>query len=134
MGVSPNDLTINTGGVLNGNNKKITVSGNLTIDGIYYGGGQDFDFTGGPGTSFDGSGVMNLGPNKKFKINGSTSIASDADLYIEGQVEIQNDIVVTNNGTIYITAQIAGKNANSSPGLKKPVQGLGRPVDQAAEQ
>ncbi|MFC2086503.1 beta strand repeat-containing protein, partial [Bacteroidota bacterium] len=80
----------------------------------YEGGAQPLDFTGGVGTSIDGTGVINLKSTSSFNINGNTTIASTANLYVLGDVTLDNDVTVTNNGSVETTTDIDGSNAGST--------------------
>ena len=96
-----NDLTINTGGVLDDDFQgAMTVDGNLVLDGTKTG-SSDLYFTGIAGTSIDGTGIHNSSGD--FIINGAATILSSAYLTSIGQVVLDDGITVTNNGTIILS-------------------------------
>ena len=104
-----NDLTINSGGVLDDDNKgDITVNGNLTINGTVTG-DKNIQFTGGSGEIIDGTGVHNS--TKDIVVNGTASIASAASLTIISNFEITGSTTVTNNGTVIINTDLKGASA-----------------------
>jgi len=104
-----NDLTVNSGGVLDDDNKgDITVNGNLTINGTVTG-SRNIQFTGGGGEIIDGAGVHNS--TKHIVANGTASIASTANLTIISNFEISGSTTVTNNGTVIINTDLKGASA-----------------------
>ena len=101
-----NDLTINSGGVLNDDNAgDITVDGNLVLNGTKTG-VKDILFTGGSGQTIDGTGIHSS--SKNIVINGDASILSTASLTIINNIALGNGVTATNNGTITINGSITG--------------------------
>ncbi|MBL4705735.1 MAG: G8 domain-containing protein [Flavobacteriales bacterium] len=110
------NLTVQSGGILDGltNNQLITIDGSLVVNGTLKADSKDIIFNGGAGTTISGLGTIFMNNSgKNFKIFGNTTISSGSDLYMFGKIQIQNNIVVTNNGTITADDDIEGKNASS---------------------
>lgn len=109
------NLTIQSGGILDAssNNKILTIDGNLDVDGTLLASNKDIIYTGG-GTTIEGSGSVTISnTGKKFKIYGDATVLSTADIYFFCNVEMQNNDVVTNNGTVSIDEDLLGTNGNS---------------------
>jgi len=107
-----NDLTINNGGVLDDDNTEdFTVDGNLVLNGTKTG-QKHILFSGGIGTSIDGTGVHNSA--KDIKIFGNTSIAATANLTIIKKIDLQSGVTVTNNGTVIVNDDVKGAGDGTS--------------------
>lgn len=108
------NFTIDASGVLNTDNKKFTISGNVLINGSYASsaGAQDMVLIGG-GTTLGGTGVINI-QNQKLDFQGDVSIISTAELTVLGKGQLENGVTVTNNGLISFNNDVDGKNAAST--------------------
>jgi hypothetical protein len=102
-----NELTVNGDFINNGTFTSLDVSGEEPV----------ISFN-GVGATLDGTGTFNTGTTGELWFNASTAIAESADLTITGanndMVRINNDILVTNNGSITIVEGIFGGNAGST--------------------
>ncbi len=108
------NFTISAGGVLNTDNKKFTISGNVLIDGSYASsaGAQDMVLIGG-GTTLGGTGVINI-QNKVIDFQGDVTILAITDLTVLGKAQLDNGVTVTNNGAISFDNNVDGQNAAST--------------------
>ncbi len=115
QGARIQNLTIDAGGILNGDNRITRVSGNLTVNGTYtskVAAGSDLILTGGV---LDGLGnIIINGTGAYFRINSNLSVSSSADLFISGPVNIGSAVTVTNNGAVEISGDMVGTNATTS--------------------
>lgn len=109
------DLTIETGGVLNAENRTLTVNGKLVVDGTYTSknaAAKDLEFN---GTILEGAGSIIVDfVNRDLKINNSSVISASSDLSVYGNVAIGTGVTVTNDGTITITGDLKGNNGTTS--------------------
>ena len=104
--VTISNLTINSGGVLDDDNKgDMTVNGNLAINGTVTG-QRNIQFTGGAGTSIAGTGVHNS--TKDIVVNGTTSFLSTTYLTVINNVDLGSGVTLTNNGTVIINNDLKG--------------------------
>jgi len=102
-----NNFIIDAGGIATTTNKKLTVDGDVTINGFYIGGTFPLVFDGANAT-IDGVGriILNSGVDVDIS-NGNKTIASTAVLQItSGDLDIAAGITVTNNGSISVTEDI----------------------------
>jgi hypothetical protein len=105
-----NDLSVNSSGVFDDSNNNIQVDGNLYLNGIMAG-SRDLQFTGGAGTTIDGSGGHSA---KNFDINGSTTILSTANLTFGATVDMINGGTTTNNGSVTFVGDLKSTGAAST--------------------
>lgn len=117
--VTVNNLTINAGGVLNNinENREITISGNYIVNGTHVMPSGDINndvmYLTGTDVIIDGTGVVENGGEVHIS-TGNKTVASTADIkFSTGSFNINNNIVLTNNGTITIAGRIYGGNSNS---------------------
>jgi len=109
------NLTINTAGVLNGENKIMTVNGKLTVNGTYTSknaAAKNFEFN---GDSIDGTGSIIIDfANKDFNINTNAIIVPYCELIVYGNINIGASVTVINKGRIEITDNLTGSNVTTS--------------------
>ncbi|MDH5367434.1 MAG: T9SS type A sorting domain-containing protein [Cyclobacteriaceae bacterium] len=104
-----NNLTVDTGGVFDDNNKgDITVNGNLLLNGIYAG-NRSIVITGGVGQTIDGTGVNNSPAG--LAIEADATILASANLTIINNIDMSGSITVTNYGNIIINQDLKGSSA-----------------------
>lgn len=109
------NITIDAGGVINQDDRKLKIEGNLILNGTITGntGNKAVEIKGGAGTTLDGSGTLSSSGDLALKIKGEASIEATADLLIIGNVEIDDKRIVTNNGSITFNDNIEGRGAES---------------------
>ncbi|MFO7755202.1 MAG: hypothetical protein R6V34_04365, partial [Bacteroidales bacterium] len=110
-----NDLTIQTGAVVNGENRILTVNGTFLINGTYTSknaAAKDLNFN---GDTLAGSGSIIIDfSNNDFVVGENAVILSSSDLKVYGNVLLDNSVTVTNKGDIEVTGNIEGNNATTS--------------------
>jgi len=110
-----NDLTIESGGVLDADNKEMNVSGKLLVNGIYTsfeGAAQDLNFS---GDTLDGTGTIAVNKNTSYFIfTTSATILPSSHLNVFGHIRIDNAVTVTNQGYLEVSGEINGQNATTS--------------------
>ena len=106
-----NNLTIYATGELANSNNRITVNGNYVNDGTHS--GTDFIRLDGGGTLIDGSGTITNTADLQIR-NGNKTIQATASLTKSaGDIDInENNITVTNNGTITVIGNLTGNNSS----------------------
>jgi hypothetical protein len=109
------NLTINAEGVLNADNKQITVNGDLIIDGIYTSknsAAKNLQFY---GNLLGGIGSIIVDfAGKDLIIYKNVTIQASSRLTIFGNVTLQPNVTVTNNSLIEITGDLKGSAALTS--------------------
>ncbi len=109
------NLTINTGGVINGENKIMTINGKLIVNGIYTSknaAAKDLEFN---GDSIDGAGSIIIDfKNNDLKINTNAIIVPSCELIVYGNINIGASVTVINKGHIEVTDNLTGSNATTS--------------------
>ncbi|GAI99567.1 unnamed protein product, partial [marine sediment metagenome] len=107
-GTSIKDFTIDAGGVLNADNKKMNISGTFIVNGTYTAKFDekkaDLTFT---GNSLGGTGYINV-EKGKFTIGQDVVIIPTTDLlvFIKGTIEIDAGVTVTNKGTFAVSGRV----------------------------
>ena len=113
--VTINELTIETGGLLDAVDNTLTVSGKLLVDGTYTSndpGAQDLIFN---GDSLGGRGVIKINfADREVVMSANATVIPASDLKIEGRVSVGNSVTITNQGKIEITGNLRGLNASTS--------------------
>ncbi|MGM0666029.1 MAG: gliding motility-associated C-terminal domain-containing protein [Bacteroidota bacterium] len=113
--VTINNLTIETGGLLDATNNTLTVNGKLLVDGTYTSsdpGAQDLLFN---GDSLGGRGVIKTDfADREVVMSANALVLPSSDLKIEGKVSVGNSVTITNRGKIEITGNLRGLNASTS--------------------
>ena len=115
-------LTINHGGTLNQNdNRVLTLTGNLTNHGTFNSnenGNRDVILMTGAGSILDGTGIFDMGDDGTLEFQAAVTIAASANLSFTGtqatMVRIDNNVIVTNNGSVTITQDLVGANGNAT--------------------
>ncbi|MEA1896986.1 MAG: hypothetical protein U9N53_04910, partial [Bacteroidota bacterium] len=109
------NLTIDAGGVLNGDNRIMNISGNMTVNGTYTSkdvAGKDLILT---GSNLDGLGnIIINGAGAYFRINANLTISSSADLLISGPVRVDSPVTIISNGFVEINGDLIGENPTTS--------------------
>ncbi len=125
LNVSPtiNNFEIESGGTLSQNdNRVLTLTGNLINNGTFTSnennGNRDVILMTGTGSTLDGTGTFDMDDDGTLEFQTSVTILSSANLTFTGtqepQVRVDNDVIVTNNGTVTITQDLTGGNGNST--------------------
>ena len=126
------NLVIDEGGQLTTNNNDLlTIQGDFTINGVYeseeQGTPEPNILMNGDGAILDGTGVINYTAGKNnnngriFVFGNNITIASTANLTFTqsdadnpDMIELSNDVIVTNNGSISLNYNIYGANTNAT--------------------
>ncbi|MEN8203132.1 MAG: hypothetical protein ABFS28_11095, partial [Bacteroidota bacterium] len=108
-------IAIETGGVLDMQNKTFSVSGTFIVDGTLTSdnnSAKDLDFD---GAVLGGTGIIAINDNSRyFDIAADVEILSTAHLSIFGNINIQNGVTVTNGGHVKVYGDLDGDNATGS--------------------
>lgn len=114
--VSITNFTVNQGGTLSSNNNKnLTVTGNVIINGTYSGGnniGTFLDWT-GSGVTLDGIGTVSVYGGIQSSI-GNKTILSSTSINLTTSFNIVGAVSVTNNGSLSIGGALTGTVAGST--------------------
>ncbi|MDT8401059.1 MAG: gliding motility-associated C-terminal domain-containing protein [Bacteroidales bacterium] len=113
--VTINNLTIETGGLLDATSNTLTVNGKLLVDGAFTSsdpGAQDLLFN---GDSLGGRGVIKTDfADREVVMSTNALVLPSSDLKIEGKVSVGNSVTITNRSKIEITGNLRGLNASTS--------------------
>ena len=104
-----NDFTVNASGVVEDASFRLTVRGNLVMNGTYNGSGN-LRVNGGAGVTVDGSGTMN---NNRLQLRDDVTIQSSAD-FTTVDLRIDSGATATNEGTITVTDDVIGVHSSST--------------------
>jgi len=97
-----NSLEIEPAGILDNGIFRLDVYGDYVINGTHYIGDNNYLLRlYGSGTSIDGDGTISMPIGRYIGIfSGNKNIESTADITIEGDIYIYDNLIVSNNGTI----------------------------------
>ncbi len=108
------NLTINSRGVLNADNKEMNVAGTLIVNGTYTsfdGAAQDLNFT---GDTIGGTGNMSIYKKTSYlRIYHDAVILPGTNLLINGHMNLESSVTINNHGVIEIKGDIYGVDASS---------------------
>ncbi len=110
------NVSLESGGVIDQNDKKFKINGNLLLNGTITGNtanNKQIELKGGSGTVLDGTGSINSQGSPAVKFKGDIIIASSADLLFIGDLEIDNRRVVTNYGMVTVNDPVVADGAES---------------------
>ncbi len=108
-----NDLVVESGAVLNSGALDFYIYGDYTLDGIHAGSGNDrIDLRGGEAI-IDGSGEFTH-TGLVYIISGNKTFAATADLTFASGIRINNNLIVTNLGTLTLGNAVLGQNGGST--------------------
>ncbi len=109
------NLTINSRGVLNADNKEMNVAGTLIINGTYTSfdpSAQDLNFT---GDTIGGTGIIGIYKNTSYmRIYNDVVVRPSSVLYITGHIRLESSVTVSNYGSVEITGNLSGSSATTS--------------------
>jgi len=110
-----NDLTIEPGGVVNADDRTLTVNGKFIVDGSFTSkniSAKDLVFN---GDTLGGTGIIKVDyADRDLLINANAVILSSSNLKVYGKVSLGNSVTLTNKGKIEITGNLNGINATTS--------------------
>ncbi|MEA1886326.1 MAG: gliding motility-associated C-terminal domain-containing protein [Bacteroidota bacterium] len=110
-----NDLTIETGAVVDAANRSLTVNGKLLVHGTYTSKDSDAKDLFFNGDTLGGTGIIKTDfANKDIIVSANAVIPSSSDLTVFGKISLGNDVTVTNKGKIEITENLNGSNSTTS--------------------
>ncbi|HCC70151.1 MAG TPA: hypothetical protein DEQ09_03240 [Bacteroidales bacterium] len=110
-----NDLTIETGAVVNAENRILTVNGKLLVYGTYTSENSDAKDLFFNGDSIGGTGFIKTDfANKEIAISANTVILPSSDMKVYGKISLGSDVTITNKGKIEVTEDINGASATTS--------------------
>ena len=108
------NLTINTEGVLNTDNRIMTINGDLVVDGTITSKNsavKDLEFN---GSNISGSGIILIAfDGKYFNVNNDATILGGSYLILDANIRIGSGKTLTNNGRIEVARDIVGNSAAS---------------------
>ncbi|MCK4920474.1 MAG: hypothetical protein KAS71_05470, partial [Bacteroidales bacterium] len=111
--VTINDITIQAGGILDADNRSLTIDGNFVVDGAYTSSNAAVDLT-FSGSSLGGSGSISINKDLSSVIfNSNATIISSADLQIYGGSVISAGVEVQNEGSIEFYGTLTGDDATA---------------------
>jgi hypothetical protein len=109
-----NDLIIDEGAVLNSQNYEFYVYGDYTINGIHQGTGNDHIELRGDGGLIDGTGTVENTGWFIIATTGNRMVAETADITFTNGLRVNNNMVLTNLGSIRIGNDLIGSGANAT--------------------
>ena len=111
--VTVNDLSVNTGGVLDAENNRLTVNGNLVVDGTHNGPAAIGSKLSLPGANTGISGQGNITGGLSIP-SGNKNINATSLLIISDDIEIGAGVSVYNHGDISLDGSINGADVTST--------------------
>ncbi|GAH82227.1 unnamed protein product [marine sediment metagenome] len=112
-------LMIEAGAVFNAQNKTMSVTGRLIVDGTYTSdmvAAKDLSFS---GDTIGGSGTIAINDAaSSLNISSNAVIIPSTRLHLLGNIYIQNGYTVTNQGQLIVSGSIQGENNRRKDGKK----------------